>query len=267
MVIPMGSLTFIGMGLYDEKGISLRGLEAARSAHAVMLEGYTNLMPGLKPEALEALIGRKPVILGRKAVEDGRAILSAAEAHDVAFLVAGDPFIATTHVDLRMRAARRGIRVEVVNAPSIISVAPGAAGLQNYKFGKSATITFPPPHSDVPYATLLMNRAAGLHTLFFLDLRVEEGRFMTINEAIGLLLEAEARRGEGAFGTGALTVGIARAGGPEQLVRAGTAESLLKADFGKPPHALIVPGRLHFMEADALVAFAGADEKLVRGNE
>ncbi len=262
----MGSLTFIGMGLYDEKGMSLRGLEIAKSAHTVMLEGYTNLMPGLRLDALEALIGKKPLLLGRNAVEDGKEILKAAEAHDVAFLVAGDPFIATTHVDLRLRAVRRGIRVEVVNAPSIISVAPGAVGLQNYKFGKSATITFPPPHSDVPYDTLKMNRAAGLHTLFFLDLRAEEGVFMTANEALRLLLEAERRRGEGVFHPGALSVVVARAGGAEQLVRAGTAAALAGDDFGKPPHSLIIPGRLHFMEADALVAFAGADEALVRGN-
>jgi len=263
----MGSLTFIGMGLYDEKGISLRGLEAARSAHTVMLEGYTNLMPGLRLDALEALLGKTPLLLSRGAVEEGGEILRAAEERDVAFLVAGDPFIATTHVDLRLRAARRGIRVEVVNAPSIISVAPGAAGLQNYKFGKSATITFPPPQSDVPYDTLKMNRAAGLHTLFFLDLRAEEGRFMTANEGLLLLLDAERRRGEGAFAPGTLSVAIARAGGPEQLVRAGTAEALSGEDLGKPPHALIIPGRLHFMESDALVAFAGADRALVRGCE
>ncbi len=263
----MGSLTFIGMGLYDEKGISLHGLEVAKSAHTVMLEGYTNLMPGLKPGAIDALVGKKPLLLGRKAVEDGMAILKLAADHDVAFLVAGDPFIATTHVDLRMRAMKRGIRVDVVHAPSIISVAPGAAGLQNYKFGKSATITFPPPVSDVPYDTLKMNRTAGLHTLFFLDLRSEEGRFMTVNEALRLMLEAELRRGESVFMPETLSIGIARAGGPEQLVKAGTASSLSEEDFGRPPHVLIVPGKLHFVEADALVAFAGADEKLVRRSE
>lgn len=255
------------MGLYDEKGMSLHGLEAAKSAHTVMVEGYTNLMPGLKPGAIEALLGKKPLLLGRKAVEDGRSILRLAEEHDVAFLVAGDPFIATTHVDLRMRAMKRGIRVEVVHAPSIVSVAPGAAGLQNYKFGKSATITFPPPISDVPYSALRTNQTSGLHTLFFLDLRAEEGRFMTVNEAIRIMLEAERRNGEGVFMPDTLCVGIARAGGPEQLVKAGTASTLLEVDFGESPHALIVPGRLHFMEADALVAFAGADETLVRGRE
>ena len=260
----MASLIFIGLGLYGEKGISLYGLEKAKSADEVILEGYTNLLPGLDLASLETLVGKKVRLIGRRGVEDGREILELATNKNVAFLVAGDPFVATTHVDLRMRAMKRGIPVEVVNAPSIISVAPGAVGLQNYKFGRSATITFPEPYSEVPYDTLKLNRSTGLHTLFFLDLRVEENRFMTAAEAIRMLLEMEARRREGVVDLGTLMVGIARAGGPKQFVKAGSAELLLSTDFGAPPHAVIVPGKLHFMEADALVLFAGADAELVR---
>ena len=260
----MPSLTFIGLGLYSEKGISLYGLEKAKSADVVILEGYTNLLPGLDLASLEGLVGKKIRLMDRKSVEDAKELLQLASTHDVAFLVAGDPFVATTHVDLRMRAVKRGIPVEIINAPSIISVAPGAVGLQNYKFGRSATITFPEPQSDVPYDALKLNRSAGLHTLFFLDLRVEEGRFMTIAEGISQLIEMELRRKEGAFSPDMLLVGIARAGGPQQFVKAGSAESLLSVDFGPPPHTIIAPGRLHFMEADALVMFAEAEESMVR---
>ena len=35
-------------------------------------------------------------------------------------------------------------------------------------------------------------------------------------------------------------------------------EELLSYDFGAPPHSLVIPGRLHFMEAEALITFAGA---------
>jgi diphthine synthase len=39
---------------------------------------------------------------------------------------------------------------------------------------------------------------------------------------------------------------------------------ILDFDFGQPPHGLIFPGRLHFMEAEALIVLAGAPETLRR---
>lgn len=266
MVITTGSIAFIGLGLYSEKGMSIHALEKAKVADEVFLEGYTSLLPGFSLRSLEDMIGKRVIVIGRSAVEDGSVILSAASSKDVAFLVAGDPFVATTHVDLRIRAMKRGIRVEVLNAPSIISVAPGALGLQNYKFGKSATITFPDNPSDAPYEALRLNKAAGLHTLFFLDLRAEEGRFMSAEEGLCLLLDAERRLKGGIFGEGALVAVLARAGGPQQLAVAGTAGELAARDYGPPPHCVVVPGKLHFLEAEALSLFAGADEGLLRRN-
>jgi diphthine synthase len=262
----MGSLTFIGLGMHNEKGISLRGLEAAKASEYILLEGYTNTLPGLDIHSLGAIIGKEIEIVDRKYVEDGRELLERAKSSSVALLVAGDPFVATTHVDLRIRAAKRGIRVEVHHAPSIISVAPGEIGLQNYKFGRSATITFSPPESDVPYDTLKQNRLSGLHTLFFLDLRAEEGRFMSVGEAISSLQLMEKRRKEGVIGPDIIMIGIARAGGPTQLIRGGRANDVKDMDFGKPPHTLVVPGRLHFMEAEALVLFSGLSKELVERN-
>lgn len=259
----MGSLKFIGLGLYSERGMSLEGLAKARSASKVLLESYTNLLPGLDLQNLEKLVGKKVRIVDRRYVEGGKELLSLASSEDVAMLVAGDPFVATTHVDLRMRAAKLGITVEVFNAPSIISAAPGSVGLQNYKFGRSSTITFPPPHSDVPYDTLKLNRGAGLHTLFFLDLKVEEKKFMSVGEGIRLLIAMEKRRGEGIICKDLIFIGLARVGGPEQFLKAGRGEELADLDFGTPPHAIVVPGKLHFMEAEALIMFAGADRKLV----
>jgi diphthine synthase len=259
----LGSLKFIGLGLYSEQGMSLEGLEKAKSAGKVLLESYTSLLPGLDLQNLEKLVGKKVKIVDRRYVEDGKELLSLSSSEDVAMLVAGDPFVATTHVDLRIRAAKLGIPVEVYNAPSIISVAPGAVGLQNYKFGRSSTITFPPPHSDVPYDTLKLNRGSGLHTLFFLDLKAEEKKFMSVGEAIRLLIAMEKKRGEGVIRKDLIFIGLARVGGPEQFIKAGRGEELADLDFGTPPHAIIVPGNLHFMEVEALIMFAGVDKRLV----
>ncbi|MDI9644159.1 MAG: diphthine synthase [Candidatus Verstraetearchaeota archaeon] len=262
----MPSLTLIGMGLHDEKGISILGLEKARSAEVIFMERYTNVMPGLDLGSLEKMVGKPIRVIGRREVEDGTEILREAQLRDVVLLVAGDPFIATTHVDLRLRAIKKGIQVGVVNASSIISAAPGAAGLQNYKFGRSATITFPEPLSLVPYEVLRTNLSLGLHTLFFLDLRVEEERFMSAGEGIRMLLEIEAHERRGVVSEETLMVVLARLGSTSQVVRAGRAGALLEMDFGGAPHSLIVPGKLHFMEAEALVTLAGAEEEIVRRN-
>ena len=39
-------LTFIGIGLYDEKDISIKGLEAVRAADRVYIEFYTSTLSG-----------------------------------------------------------------------------------------------------------------------------------------------------------------------------------------------------------------------------
>jgi len=45
-------------------------------------------------------------------------------------------------------------------------------------------------------------------------------------------------------------------------VKAGFVKELLTYDFRQPPHSIIFPGKLHFMEAEALIVLAGAPEKL-----
>jgi diphthine synthase len=38
---------------------------------------------------------------------------------------------------------------------------------------------------------------------------------------------------------------------------------MLNHDFGNPPHTLVFPGELHFVEAEALVALADAPKKVL----
>jgi diphthine synthase len=47
------------------------------------------------------------------------------------------------------------------------------------------------------------------------------------------------------------------------IVKAGLVKELLRYDFGDPPYTVIIPGPLHFMEGEALVAFCGATKELV----
>jgi diphthine synthase len=128
----------------------------------------------------------------------------------------------------------------------------------SYKFGRATTIVFPDgtyfPTS--PYDVLRDNRARGLHTLTLLDLRAAEGRYMTASEGAALLLRMERERGEGVFTPESIVYAIARAGSPEPGVFRGTLAALAETDFGAPLHTLVVPGKLHFVEEEAVEALA-----------
>jgi len=255
----MGELIFIGLGLYDEKDLTLRALEEARECDLLFAEFYTSALKGTTLERLRETLGKDISILTREEVEEGGIILRAAESARVGFLVAGDSMSATTHVDLRLRAVKQGINTKVVHGVSILTAASGLLGLQAYKFGRTITIPFQDERfkPTSPYEMLSQNRQAGLHTLVLLDLK-EGGKYMTPNEAIGYLLKLEAEWRFGAFKEDSLVCVLGRVGSSSPLVRAGRALALSNEDFGDPLHCMVVPGKLHFAEKDALVALAGA---------
>ncbi|MEM2123013.1 MAG: diphthine synthase [Candidatus Bathyarchaeia archaeon] len=261
-------LTFVGLGLYDETGLSLKGLEEVKGADLLFAEFYTSLMPGLSVPRLVALAGKRVRILSRRDLEEDSEsiLLGPAKTLKVCLLVPGDPMTATTHVDLRLRAEAMDIATRVVHAASIETAAPAAAGLQSYKFGRSVTIPFADggglPGSVYDYCR--DNKALGLHTLILLDLRVEEGRYMSISEALEILSRLEEWRREDVFPRDRLMVGMARLGGPDAVVKADRLEELMDFMFGGPPYTLIAPGRLHFMEVEALKVLAGAPEEVFK---
>ena len=247
-------LTFIGLGLFDSTDISEKGLQKIRTADRVYLECYTSRLAGTTIEEL-ATYYQKPVIpLYREDVEQHPdRLLEEAETREVVFLCAGDPMVSTTHADLRMRAASRGIETAIIHAASIVSAVCGLSGLQNYRFGKSCSLPFPQKNwfPTTPLEVILQNISLRLHTLVYLDIQNE--RFMTVPEAVALLEQMAADRHVQI----PLYVGIARAGSAEPVVRAGTAAMLQSTAFGPPLHILIIPAELHDMEREYLQIFAG----------
>ncbi|MCW4053096.1 MAG: diphthine synthase [Candidatus Bathyarchaeota archaeon] len=264
----MGELVLIGLGLYDENDISLRGLNEAKSADTVFAEFHTSLMAGLSIERLENLAGKKITVISRRwfEEEDCKQLLKAAVERKVALFVPGDPLIATTHVDLRIRAEKAGIRTKVVHGSSIVSAVMGLSGLQNYKFGRSVTIPFAYTNSlsETPYNVIKMNLGIGLHTLCFLDLEAGEKRYMTIKEGLETLRILEKKRNERIVTNKMLAVGIAGAGSDNPIIKAGMLRELLDYDFHTLPHTLIFPGKLHFVEIEALIELANAPESIRR---
>jgi diphthine synthase len=246
-------LTLVGLGLCDGTDITLRGKQAVERATSVYIESYTSLLQ-CSHEELEAQLSRKVTKLARQDVEIGIGrILEEARAEDVVILVIGDVFGATTHTDLYLRAREIGVQVSVVHNASIMN-AIGAAGLELYRFGKTVSIPYWLPGFE-PASFLdgiKENRERGLHTLCLLDIKADEGRFMSVAEGIAHLRKAEAARGYGVVSDETLVIGVARIGCPDQQIIAGTAAEVGKAEFGRPPHALIIPGRLHHIEEEML---------------
>jgi len=259
-------LVFVGLGLHNEKGISLQGIEETKTADYIFLELYTNFFPDFSTKRFEAIIGKKVRVLSRHELEEenGELILNAAEKGKTVFLVPGDPLIATTHVTLRIEAEKRGVKTRIVHGASVISAIIGLSGLQNYKFGKTVTIPFPENFSETPYNVIAQNKKLGLHTLCLLDLKVDEKRFLSINKALTLLLGIEQKRKKGIVTPSTVAVGVARAGSNAPTLKADYIKELLKYDFGGPPQSLIFLGDLHFMETEALVTLAGAPQTLRR---
>ncbi|MGB9841520.1 MAG: diphthine synthase [Candidatus Bathyarchaeales archaeon] len=260
----MKELVFVGIGLHDERGISLQGLEEIKTANNVFIELYTNFLPHFSINHLEEMVNKQIRVISRRNLEDenGALILNAAETGKTVFLVPGDPFIATTHIALRIEAEKRGIKTRIVHGASVISAVIGLSGLHNYKFGKTVTIPFPENFSETPYTVIAQNKSRGLHTLCLLDLNVDEKRFLSINEALNLLLDIEQKRREGIVTPTTIVVGVARAGSSYPILKADYIKTLLTYDFGGPPQSLIFPGELHFMEAEALVTLADAPKTL-----
>lgn len=263
VVAVLGEVVFVGLGLHDEMGISLGGLQEVKDADSVFIELYTSLMPGFSAERFEIISGKELHVVSRKDLEEdnGEAILKAVERGKVVFLVPGDPLVATTHVALRIQAEKLGIKTRVVHGASILSAVIGLSGLHNYKFGKTVTIPFSEV-SETPYEVIAQNRRLGLHTLCLLDVEVEENQYMTIREGLDLLLKVEEKRKEKILTEDTLAVGVARAGSDNPTVKAGFLKNLFGYDFGRLPHSLIFPGKLHFMEAEALMVLAGGPESL-----
>ena len=259
----VGELVFIGLGLFDEKDITVKGLETAKAADAVFAEFYTSQPRGGTPEALERFLGRSIRVLGRPEVESGTEILEAATHGCAALLVPGDPMTATTHVALRLRAHDAGIPTRIVHGPSIVTAAAGALGLQSYKFGRSTTVPFHEAgfRPASPLDVILENRGRGLHTLILLDVR-EDGAVLSAGEALRYLLGLARERSEKGFDDATLACVLSDVGSSRPGMFAGLAKDLPERDLGSPPQCIIVPGELHFLEKEALVKFAEAPPDL-----
>ncbi|KPV78326.1 uncharacterized protein RHOBADRAFT_32985 [Rhodotorula graminis WP1] len=283
-------LYLIGLGLHDEKDVTIRGLEAIKGSERVYLEAYTSIL-GIGKERLESFYGKDIIVADRDMVEtDSDAILKDADKVDVAFLVVGDPFGATTHADLLLRADDLEVPYVVIHNASVMN-AVGALGLALYNYGQTVSIPFFTDswRPDSWLERVRENARLGLHTLCLLDIKVKEQseenlargrkiyeppRYMSVPCAISQLLSllppspsaSSSSSDDAAPASGVapaadaldpsttLAISASRVGHPSQTFVSGTLSELAALDedaFGGPLHSFVIVGRtFHALERD-----------------
>ena len=237
-------LNIIGIGLGDEKDISLKGLELVKKSSFVYLENYTSKLNCIL-DKLEKLYGKKIILADRSLVENKEEITDNAVKKDVSLLIIGDVFSATTHIDIMQRAIDKGVKVNVVHNASVLT-SVGSTGLELYKFGKVTSIPFENKNVVSPITVLKENQKMSLHTLFLLDLNPKEDKFMGVDEAIEYLFRNKVKD--------CLGVVCCGLGSSKQIIKSGKLSELNKK-FNVYPQCLIIPGKLHFKEEEFLENF------------
>jgi diphthine synthase len=237
------ALFLIGTGVAFD--LTLSGAEALKRCQEAYIETYTNPIAEEKINALSTMCGKKIVLLERSRLESPYLVDRAASA-DVCILASGDPLTATTHITLVIEAKKRGIPVHVIHNSSIHSVAPARAGLQMYRFGKTASLVNPRPNYK-PTSSLDIireNLVRNLHTLVLLD---TEPQPMEAGAALEMLSEFDS------------AVILSRVGHEDELITYGKIKDLRMSAkkngyLGKPPFTVIVPAKLHPVEEEYLEA-------------
>ncbi|MBL7051871.1 MAG: diphthine synthase [Nanoarchaeota archaeon] len=233
-------LNIIGIGLNDEKDVSVKGLELIHSSDFIYLENYTSKLK-CSLEDLEKFYAKKVILVEREFVEDGKEMIEKAKTQNVSLLIIGDVFSATTHISLYQDALDSKLEINIINNASVLN-AIGITGLSLYKFGKTTSISF--HDSEVPIKVIKDNRP--LHTLCLLDLTPKEDRFMEASEAIARLisqgLDPETK-----------VVVCSQLGSKNPTIIYSQAKDV--KPLNKYPQCLIVPGDLHFIEEEFLENF------------
>uniref|UniRef100_A0AC35UAU3 Diphthine methyl ester synthase n=1 Tax=Rhabditophanes sp. KR3021 TaxID=114890 RepID=A0AC35UAU3_9BILA len=268
----------VGLGLGTVEDVTVKGQRIVKACDKVFLESYTSILSsGLSPKALEEFYERKIIPADREMVESGSdEILSDAKDKDVALLVVGDPFGATTHSDIYLRAVELGITVKVIHNASIMN-AVGCTGLQLYNFGETVSFCFWTETSKpISYFDkVILNLERNQHTLCLLDIKTNEinleqmmkgklvrnpPQYMTASEASSQILEAypllRERDTQNLLTPETMIVAIARLGWDDQKIVYASVKELAQIDMGAPLHSVIIPSpETHPMELEMLELF------------
>jgi diphthine synthase len=248
-------LSFVGLGISGFQSIPIEGLDTISNADIVYLEQFTSPIGKSDLDKIQNAIKGEFKPAKRWLVEDGNEILEMAKEKDVVLLSYGDPYIATTHIELRARAIENKTETRSIHASSSLTSMIGECGLHFYKVGRIATIMSEMKSLTTPYYVIYKNLIEGNHTLLLLEYNQDKDFFLDPKDALKGLLETERGQRRKVITESSYVIVASRIGFKEQTIISGKISSLTETDFGKPPHTVIIPGRLHFTESDALKLF------------
>jgi len=254
-------LWFVGLGISGFKSIPCEALDILSKADIVYLEQFTSPIGKLDLVKIKNATKGEFKPAKRWLVEDGNEILQNAKKKKVVLLSYGDPYIATTHIELRTRAIAEKIKTYSIHASSSLTSMIGECGLHFYKVGRIATIMSEMKSLTTPYYLIYKNIIEGNHTVLLLEYNQDKDFFLDPKDALNGLLETEKGQKRNVISSSTFAIIASRIGFKDQSIISGKISSLKRKDFGKPPHTVIIPGRLHFTESDALKILGGCIDK------
>ena len=254
-------LWFVGTGINGYLGLSIAAVDVLKKCDIVYVERFTSALSKDDLLGLNSIVEMDARPVQRWFVEDGREILEAARAKDVALVTYGDPLIATTHSELRSRAAKNSIKTAVLHAASGIGSIIGETGLHVYKFGRIVTMMSEIHSALNVYNIIFENLLAGSHTLILTEYSSNNNNdeskgpfFLDPSCVFKMLLDEERDHKHQIFSDDTFVVIASRIGMQDQKITSGKVKSLMGRDFGNGPHSVIITGSLHFTETDALTS-------------
>ena len=245
-------LWFVGLGISGTQSIPIEVVKIIQKADFVYLESFTSPIYKQQEEEIKNMVNGSFKIAKRWLVEDGQEILKASKSSTVVLLSYGDPYVATTHIELRTRAKLEKIETNTIHSASAITSMIGEAGLQFYKVGRIVTIMNEKKSIITPYTSIFKNLIQGLHSVILLEYNQDENYFLDPKDAISNLLDVEKEQKRNVVNNDTFAIVASRIGFKTQKITSGKFSNLLKVDFGEPPHSIIITGKLHFTESDAI---------------
>nr|AIE98371.1 diphthine synthase (DPH5) [uncultured marine thaumarchaeote KM3_05_G02]AIF06703.1 Diphthine synthase (DPH5) [uncultured marine thaumarchaeote KM3_195_B03] len=245
-------LWFVGLGISGTQSIPIEVVKIIQKADFVYLESFTSPIYKQQEEEIKNMVNGSFKIAKRWLVEDGQEILKASKSSTVVLLSYGDPYVATTHIELRTRAKLEKIETNTIHSASAITSMIGEAGLQFYKVGRIVTIMNEKKSIITPYTAIFKNLIQGLHSVILLEYNQDENYFLDPKDAISSLLDVEKEQKRNVVNNDTFAIVASRIGFETQKITSGKFSNLLKVDFGELPHSIIITGKLHFTESDAI---------------
>ena len=250
-------LYLVGAGIYDTFEMC-NSISILKSCDRIYLESFTSPISDNFIDILKTTLGpgKKIEFVKRWFVEDGRQILDESKTLKVGLISYGDPTVATTFTELRIRAIKNKIDVKVVHAASGITSLVGECGLQIYKIGKLVTMMEEKQSAISVYSTVFSNLNLNCHTIILTEYRQgDDGTvfFLKPNNVMSRLLDVEKDIMYGFVSEDSFLIVLSRIGTEEQKIFSGKIKSLLELDYGNGPHAIIFPSKFHFTEEDAIL--------------